>query len=85
MSDKLRAAAQEALDLLSEDDRNADKCIRILEAALAEPAIKESLTVRPWIGLTENEIWTLHDFDSYPSPVEFARAIEAKLRERNGG
>ena len=37
MSDKLRAAAQAALDLLSEDDRNADKCIRILEAALVEP------------------------------------------------
>ena len=37
MTDKLREAAQAALDLLSEDDRNADKCIRILEAALAEP------------------------------------------------
>ena len=53
-------------------------------AELAEPAIKESLTVqRPWVGLTENEIWTLHDFDSYLNPVEFARAIEAKLREKN--
>ena len=39
MSDKLRAAAKAALDLLSEDDRNADKCIRILAewVALAEP------------------------------------------------
>ena len=38
---------------------------------------------REWVGLTEDEIWTLHDSDSYPSPVEFARAVEAKLREKN--
>ena len=37
MTDKLRAAAKAALDLIIEDDRNADKCVRILEAALAEP------------------------------------------------
>ena len=56
------------------------------EIRLAEPAIKDSLTVqRPWVGLTEDEIWTLHDSDSYPSPVEFARAIEAKLKDKNGG
>ena len=36
---------------------------------------------RPWVGLTDDGIWTLHD--SYPNPVEFARAIEAKLKERN--
>ena len=86
MTDKLRAAAQAALDLLDNDDRDCAFAAGILRVALAEPAIKDSLTVqRPWVGLTENEIWTLHDFDSYPSPVEFARAIEAKLRERNGG
>jgi len=38
---------------------------------------------RPWVGLTDDEIWTLHD--SYPNPVEFARDIEAKLLEKNGG
>lgn len=97
MSDKLREAAKAALDWLKDkrldtwaymesskfySDRH--KQTKALEAALAEPAIKESLTVqRPWVGLTENEIWTLHDFDSYLNPVEFARAIEAKLREKN--
>ena len=40
---------------------------------------------REWVGLTGDEIWTLHDSDSYPSPVEFAQAIETKLREKNGG
>ena len=84
MTDKLRAAAQAALDLLDNDDRDCAFAAGILRVALAEPAIKDSLTVqRPWVGLTENEIWTLHDFDSYLNPVEFARAIEAKLREKN--
>ena len=116
MSDKLRAAALAALEMLSEDDRNAEKCIRILKAALAEPEQEpvewgvdwgpdgNSVSIikrlagggievvgweyaphppqRPWVGLTDEEIWTLHD--SYLNPVEFAQAIEAKLREKNG-
>ena len=44
---------------------------------------KELKKKRVWVGLTEDEIWTLHDSDSYPSPVEFAQAIEAKLKEKN--
>ena len=40
MTEKLRAAALAVLEVLSEDDRNADKCIRILEDALAEPEEK---------------------------------------------
>ena len=36
---------------------------------------------RPWVDLTDKEIWALHD--GYPNPVEFARAVEAKLKERN--
>ena len=31
--------------------------------------------------LTDEEIWALHD--GYLNPVEFARAIEAKLKEKN--
>ena len=42
---------------------------------------KELKKKRKWVGLTDDEIWTLHD--SYLNPVEFARAIEAKLREKN--
>ena len=44
---------------------------------------KELKKKRKWVGLTDDEIWTLHD--SYLNPVEFAQAIEAMLRERNGG
>ena len=146
MTDKLREAAQRALDLLIEDDRNADRCICILEAALAKQTVKESLTVaepvgeeymnptdkfeqikdikrlnpveleamvlhhdqqikdlaahllelkqlvtpmmefkrREWVGLTDEEIW--QEWSSpKDSAIDFARAIEAKLREKNGG
>ena len=53
MSDKLRSAAQAALDLLSEDDRNADKCIRILEAALAEPEQEPVAWYHNYFGVLE--------------------------------
>jgi len=38
--------------------------------------------------LTDEEIWEIHDrcippTEGYVSPVDFARAIEAKLKERN--
>ena len=75
MNDKLRAAAQAALEMLSEDDRNAEKCIRILEAALLEtqmptkicgPNLEETLNAagfykkKEWVGLTDEEITELH-------------------------
>ena len=37
---------------------------------------------RPWVGLTDEEIWALHD--GYPNPVEFARAVLTKSKEKNG-
>ena len=86
MSDKLRAAAQAALDWLKDEklnchtyiddiqfDKDREKQAKDLEAALAEPAIKESLTVaeqkpmlemnpqkREWVGLTDEEILQLY-------------------------
>jgi len=45
MSDKLREAALAALDLLNNDDRDCAFAAGILRVALAEPVIKESLTV----------------------------------------
>jgi hypothetical protein len=35
---------------------------------------------REWVGLTDNEIWECFTLDH----VDFARAIEAKLKEKNG-
>ena len=40
-----------------------------------------TLPQRPWVGLTNDDIWALHD--GYLNPIEFARAVEAKLKKRN--
>jgi hypothetical protein len=99
MRDKLRAAAQAGLDAMEssrvfvtsreqikqpEGADWYDNIINDLEAALAEQTVKESLTVqRPWVGLTDDEIW--QEWSSpKDSAIDFARTIEAKLREKNG-
>ena len=39
---------------------------------------------RPWVGLTDEEIQTIHDtYRKRMGPQEFAQAIEAKLKEKN--
>ena len=38
-------------------------------------------TQKPWVGLTNNEIALINA--DYPNPQGFARAIEAKLKEKN--
>jgi hypothetical protein len=42
---------------------------------------------KEWVGLTDEEIEDLDDFDycEYGFPNNFVRAIEAKLKEKNGG
>ncbi|CAB4188491.1 hypothetical protein UFOVP1174_39 [uncultured Caudovirales phage] len=95
MSDKLRAAAQRALETL-EDIFGKNKidvgAINMLRAALEEPAIKESLTAqRPWVGLTGPEVdkayKSVSDKEWAIGGLTDARvffcAIEAKLREKN--
>ena len=92
MSDKLREAAQRALETL-EDIFGKNKidvgAINMLRAALEEPAIKESLTAqRPWVGLTDEEIDEIGraviGFNSLSGwENEFGLTIETKLREKN--
>jgi len=44
----------------------------------------DGLAQRTWVGLTDQEIWTLLQFRGYnPDTVEIAKAIEAKLKELN--
>ena len=39
---------------------------------------------RAWVGLTEEEIWTVLQFRGYNTDtIEIAKAIEAKLKEKN--
>ena len=58
-------------------------------AELAEATVKNSLTVqRPWVGLTAEDMADAHNSTSGDVMMRlagFARAIEAKLREKNGG
>jgi D-serine dehydratase len=44
---------------------------------------KRQAAQKPWVGLTDNEIALINA--DYPNPQGFARAIKAKLREKNGG
>jgi hypothetical protein len=97
MTDNLRAAAKAALETLdilsklgngdvdgnSKGNEIAQYARQNLRAALAEPAIKESLTVqRPWVGLTDEEISAV-DWKSNETLHDFSRAIEAKLKDKN--
>ena len=39
---------------------------------------------RTWVGLTDQEIWTVLQFRGYNTDtIEIAKAIEAKLKEKN--
>jgi hypothetical protein len=51
----------------------------ILEQALATPPAQ-----RTWVGLTDEEIWSVLQFRGYNmETIEIAKAIEAKLRNKN--
>jgi len=136
MTDKLREAAQAAYkamiaaELSDGSKREWEAAVDGLKAALAEPAIKESLTVaepvawkhpdknmvfwedtkkvdkyhgfqptiplyaapprREWVGLTDEEIDKAWRSLDYTVPwdqhrIDIAQAIEAKLKDKNGG
>jgi hypothetical protein len=68
MSEKLREAAQAALDELIASESNAWNVINDLEAALAEPAIKESLTgAEPVAWMSDSDVgFYKEEFGNYP-------------------
>ena len=39
--------------------------------------------VRPWVGLTEDEVFAISNTMPVSDRFEFAKAIEAKLKEKN--
>ena len=60
------------------------------EPVIDQSAAKRIATVlgwtppRTWVGLTDEEIWTVLQFRGYNTDtIEIARAIEARLKERN--
>lgn len=65
--------------LLSRDPcAHAKVAIEMIDAMLAQPAAQ-------WQGLTNKEIYYCEPKTDWYDSVEFARAIEAKLRSKNGG
>lgn len=56
------------------------------EAAMRKEAVRATVTPREWVSLTNNELQPIADeyrilFGSWVE--DFARSIEAKLREKN--
>ena len=47
---------------------------------LWEPVYKAK---REWQGLTDEEVWEIPSYDQTSRMYRFARAIEAKLKEKN--
>ena len=63
-------------DLATEVRKNCNKHIKALRQALAQPEQK-----REWVEITYDEVYEfVCTTDSY---INFARAIEAKLKEKN--
>jgi hypothetical protein len=61
---------------------NAGQVSRVSDGEIMKPTINNQ---RPWVGLTPEEVLDLFDRNNvYGSKwVEFARTVEAKLKERN--
>jgi len=92
----LREAAQQALEAICsaklcefnsmssrvEQLRLMDNAIAALRAALSG-SIKPASNPREWQGLTDDEIRTVFALCRNGSLHELARAIEAKLKEKN--
>jgi len=64
-----------------EEFERIEKEIKPRQAA-EDDDTQEYAAQRQWVGLTEEELYAVR----VPmSPEEIARAVEAKLREKNGG
>ena len=80
--DKLRA---ERDALVNDVHSCGPTCTRAgcVAAGLREQ-VRDVATPRPWVGLTDEEIWTVLQFRGYNTDtIEIAKAIEAKLKEKN--
>jgi hypothetical protein len=97
MTDKLREAAQAALKLLDDDDRDCAFAAGILRAALAETQMPTKICgpnlvgilnaagfyrKKEWVGLTDDEVNLIYA-EPQTHVGQYAKAIETKLREKN--
>ena len=54
------------------------------EYLILKQSLDEITPQRTWVGLTDDEVWDAYEKGMYEE-MWFARAIEAKLKEKNGG
>ena len=76
---------------MTEEDEEFNRIER--EAAMRKAAVAATVAKREWVGLTDEAIWSeyqvLWPFHPAEEPrlakdiAKFARAIEAKLKEKN--
>jgi hypothetical protein len=67
---------------MSTEDEEFNRIER--EASLRKAAVREAVSQRQWIGLgDDSEIFAISITMPYANRFEFARAIEAKLKELN--
>ena len=59
-------------------DEAADAVIRVLDGHI------KSLTKRTWVGLTDEEIDKTYETQVWDARRSYARALEAKLKQKNG-
>ena len=86
MSDKLREAAQAALEELIVSESNAWNIINDLEAALAEqkPMLEMNPQIREWVWLTDEEIYVEAEKEEQAHGfILGAMWAETKLRDKN--
>jgi len=66
-------------------DGKPDQCTTDKAYAEKEPAWTPMYYKHEWVGLTDDaEIFAISNTMPYANRFEFARAIEAKLKEKNG-
>jgi len=82
-------AMKKVLDYLENDDRLPPEMSNILLQAIAETEKQKPVAQlkREWVSLTEDEAIELLPVGNWEieSTLYFAKAIEAKLREKNNG
>jgi len=75
--DETLKLALEALETAEIDGNCEYGATEIIRKALAQPE------QRPWVGLTEEEAEDIWRSCAMRMPTEFAKALEAKLKEKN--
>jgi hypothetical protein len=81
-SDTITALRQLLEQPVQEHDHALEQALTRLQKRYSELEAKVGAQPADWVGLTDEERRSLFN-PSHDAPFEFARAIEAKLKEKN--